>query len=69
MDSDYDSRLSPNLLRGMGKSIRGDPIVDDKGCEQRRFKLVQSLHHDSVCYQPMRTRIGLAKKAMFLQAN
>jgi hypothetical protein len=30
---------------------------------------VQSLHHGSVGYQPMRTRIGLAKKAMSLQVN
>jgi hypothetical protein len=30
---------------------------------------VQSLHHGSVGYQPVHTRIGLAKKAMSLQAN
>jgi hypothetical protein len=52
-----------------GKSIGGDLDVDDEGFEQRRFKPVQSLHHGYVDYQPMRTLIGLAKKAMSLQAN
>jgi hypothetical protein len=52
-----------------GKSIGGDLDVDDEGSEQRRFEPVQSLHHGSVGYQPMRTWIGLAKKAMSLQAN
>jgi pyruvate-formate lyase len=64
-----DSRMSPDLLRGTGKSIGGDLDIDDEGSEQRRFEHVQSLHHDSVGYQPMNTRIGLAKKAMSLQAN
>jgi hypothetical protein len=64
-----DSRMSPDLLRGTGKSIGGDLKVDDEGSEQRRFEPVQSPHHDSVGYQPVRTRIGLAKKAMSLQAN
>jgi hypothetical protein len=61
--------MSPDLLRGTGKSISGDLDVDDEGSEQCRFKPVQSLHHDSVSYQPVHTRIGLAKKAMSLQAN
>jgi hypothetical protein len=39
-----DSRMSPDLPRGMGKSIGGDLDVDDKGFEQRRFEPVQSLH-------------------------
>jgi hypothetical protein len=52
-----------------GKSIGGDLDVDDEGSEQRQFKPVQSLHHGSVGYQPMRTWIGLAKKAMSMQAN
>jgi hypothetical protein len=64
-----DSRVSPDLPRGTGKSIGGDLDVDDEGSEQRRFKPVQSLHHGSVGYQPVHTRIGLAKKAMSLQAN
>jgi hypothetical protein len=61
--------MSPNLLRGTGKSISADLDVDDEGSEQRRFEPMQSLHHGSVGYQPMHTRIGLAKKAMSLQAN
>jgi hypothetical protein len=61
--------MSPDLLRGMGKSIDRDLNVDDEGSEQRRFKPVQSLRHDSIGYQPMHTRIDLAKKAMSLQAN
>jgi hypothetical protein len=64
-----DSRMSPNLLRGTGKLIGGDLDVDDKGSEQRRFEPLQSLHHGSISYQPVNTRIGLAKKAMSLQAN
>jgi hypothetical protein len=61
--------MSPDLPRDMGKSIGGDLDVDDEGSEQRWFEPVQSLHHDSVGYQPMHTRIGLAQKAMSLQAN
>jgi hypothetical protein len=61
--------MTPDLLRGMGKSIGGDLDVDDEGSEQHWFKPVQSLHHDSVGYQPVRTRIGLTKKAMSLQVN
>jgi hypothetical protein len=52
-----------------GKSIGGDLDVDDEGSEQRQFEPVQSLHHGSVGYQPVHTRIGLAKKAISLQAN
>jgi hypothetical protein len=51
------------------KSIGGDLNVDDEGSEQRRFEHVQSLHHGSIDYQPVCTRIGLTKKAMSLQAN
>jgi hypothetical protein len=50
-----DSRKSPDLLRGMGKSIGGDLNIDDEGSEQRRFEPVQSLHHDSVGHQSMHT--------------
>jgi hypothetical protein len=49
--------------------IDGDLDIDDEGFEQRRFEPVQALHHGSVGYQPVRTRIGLTKKAMSLQAN
>jgi hypothetical protein len=61
--------MSPDLSRGTDKSIGGDLDVDDEGSEQRRFEPVQSLHHGSVGYQHVRTLIGLAKKAMSLQAN
>jgi hypothetical protein len=50
-----DSRMSPDLLRFMGKSIGGDLDVDDEGSEHHRFEPVQSLHHDSVGYQSMHT--------------
>jgi hypothetical protein len=62
----YDERLVPDLLRGWGRSIGGDLDVAKKGFEQMIVTL-QSLHHGSVVYQHMRTRIGLAKKAKFLQ--
>jgi hypothetical protein len=58
-----------DLLRCTGKSIGGDLDVDDEGSEQHRFKPMQSLHHGSVGYQPVHTRIGLARKAMSLQVN
>jgi hypothetical protein len=61
--------MSPDLPRGTGKLIGGDLDIDDEGSEQRRFKPVQSLNHGSVGYQPVRTRISLAKKAMSLQVN
>jgi hypothetical protein len=64
-----DSRMSPDLPRGTGKSIGGDLDIDDKGSKEHRFEPVQSLHHCFVGYQPVRTRIGLAKKATSLQAN
>jgi hypothetical protein len=61
--------MSPDLPRGTGKLIGRDLDVDDEGSEQRRFEPVQSLHHGSVGYQPMRTWISITKKAMSLQAN
>jgi hypothetical protein len=61
--------MSLDLLRGTGKSIGGDLNVDDEVSKQRWFEPVQSLHHDSVGYQPMHTRIGLTKKALSLEAN
>jgi hypothetical protein len=61
--------MSPDLPRGTGKSIGGDLNVDDEDSEQHWFEPVQSLHHGSVGYQPVHTRIGLAKKDMSLQAN
>jgi hypothetical protein len=53
--SPLDSRMTPDLPRGTGKLIGGDLDVDDEGSEQHRFKSVQSLHHDSVGYQPVHT--------------
>jgi hypothetical protein len=64
-----DSRMSPDLPRGISKLIGGDLNIDDEGSEQHHFEPVQSLHHGSVGYQTVHTRIGLAKKAMSLQAN
>jgi hypothetical protein len=61
--------MSPDILRGTGKSIGGDLDVDDEGSEQRRFKPMQLLHHNSVGHQPVHTRIGLAKKVISLQVN
>jgi hypothetical protein len=50
-------------------SIVGDLDIDDESFEQHWFEPMQSLHHGSVGYQPVHTRIGLTKKAMSLQAN
>jgi hypothetical protein len=61
--------MSLDLPRGTSKSIGGDLDVDDEGSEQRQFEPMQSLHHGSVGYQPVHTWFGLAKKAMYLQAN
>jgi hypothetical protein len=33
--------MSPDLSRGMGKSIGGDLDIGDEGSEQRRFESVQ----------------------------
>jgi hypothetical protein len=52
---DVDSRMSPDLPRGTGKSIGGDLDVDDEGPKQCRFEPMQSLHHGSVGYQLMHT--------------
>jgi hypothetical protein len=61
--------MSPNFPSGTIKSVGGDLNVDDEDSEQHRFEPVQSLHHASVGYQPMHTRIGLTKKATSLQVN
>jgi hypothetical protein len=58
--------LVPSLPRGWGRSIGGDLDVGEEGSEKTIVTL-QSLHHGSVGYQYVHTRIGLAKKAMFLQ--
>jgi hypothetical protein len=58
--------LVPDLLRGRGRSIGGDLDVSEEGSEQM-IVILQSLHHGSVGYQHARTRVGLVKKAKFLQ--
>jgi hypothetical protein len=57
-----DERMSPNLLRGRGKSIGGDLDVHNKGSEQN-VEPLQSLHHSSIGYQSMHRRIELTKKS------
>jgi hypothetical protein len=57
-----------DLRRGRGKSIGGDLDVGEEGSEQT-IVILQSLHHNSIGYQHVRTRIGLAKKAKFLQVQ
>jgi hypothetical protein len=52
-----------------GKSIDGDLNIDDESSEQRRFEPVKSIHHNSIGYQHVRTRFGITKKVMSLQAN
>jgi hypothetical protein len=44
--------------------IGRDFDIDDESFEHRRFESVQSLHHGFIGYQPVRTRIGLAKKVV-----
>jgi hypothetical protein len=61
--------MSLDLPRCMGKSIGGDLDIDDEGSEQHWFEPTPSLHHGSIDYQLVRTRISLAKKAMSLQEN
>jgi hypothetical protein len=64
------NRIQSQIFREVrGKSIGGDLDFDDEGSEQHRFEPIQSLHHSSIGYHPVRTRIGLAKKDMSLQAN
>jgi hypothetical protein len=63
--SPTNERLVPGLLRGRGRSIGADLDVGEEGSEQTIVTL-QSLHHDSVGYQHVCTRVGLAKKAKFL---
>jgi hypothetical protein len=47
--------MSPDLLRGTGKSIGRDLDVDDEGSEQCWFEPMQSLHHGFVGYQLVHT--------------
>jgi hypothetical protein len=61
-----DERLGPDLPRGRGRSVGGNLDIVEEGSEQMIITL-QSLHHSSVGYQHARTRVGLSKKAKFLQ--
>jgi hypothetical protein len=47
-----DKMLDPDLPRGRGMLIGGDPDIEDEGSEQN-FKPLQSLHHYFVGYQSM----------------
>jgi hypothetical protein len=58
--------LVSDLPRGRDRLIGGDLNVSEEGSEQMIITL-QSLHHGSVGYQQTHTRVGLAKKAKFLQ--
>jgi hypothetical protein len=69
LDVDDEGSKQHRFLRGTGKLIGGDLDVDDEGSKQHRFEPVQLLHHGSVGYQPVHTKIGLTNKAMSLQAN
>jgi hypothetical protein len=60
--------LVPDLLHGRGRSIGGDLDVGEEGSESTIITL-QSLHHDSVGYQHVRTRIDLAKNAYPYKCN
>jgi hypothetical protein len=53
--------LSPDLLRGKGKSIGGDIDIDDEGSEQNMEPL-QSLHHDFVGYQYVQHELTLPRR-------
>jgi hypothetical protein len=64
--SPTDERLVPNHPRGRGRLIGGDLDVGEEGSQQMIVTL-QSLHHGSVGYQHARARVGLTKKAKFLQ--
>jgi hypothetical protein len=53
--------LTPDLSRGRGKSIGKDLDVDDEGSEQN-VEPLQSLHHCSIGYQPMRHELTSPKR-------
>jgi hypothetical protein len=63
-----DERLVPDLPRGRGRSIGGDLDVGEEGSEHTIVTL-QSLHHGSIGYQHVRTRVDLAKKAYPCKCN
>jgi hypothetical protein len=61
-----DEKLVPDLQWGWGRSTGRDLGIGEEGSEQMIVPL-QSLHHDSIGYQHVRTQIGFAEKAKFLQ--
>jgi hypothetical protein len=63
-----DEGLVLDLLRSQGRSIGGDLDVGEEGSEQMIVTL-QSLRHNSIGYQHMCTRVGLAKKAYPCKCN
>jgi hypothetical protein len=66
-DAINDERLVPDLLRGRGRSI-GDLDVGEEDSEQT-IVTMQSLDHNSVSYQHVRTRLDLIKKAYPCKCN
>jgi hypothetical protein len=63
-----DERLVPDLLWGRCRSIGGDLDIGEEDSEQTIITL-QSLHHSSVGYQHMCTRVDLTKKAYPYKCN
>jgi hypothetical protein len=63
-----DVRLVPDLPRCRGRSIGRDLNVGEEGSEQTIVTL-QSLHHDSVGYQHVHTRVDLTKKVYPCKCN
>jgi hypothetical protein len=63
-----DERLVPGLPWGRGRSIGGDLNVDEEGSEQMIITL-QSLHHNPIGYEHVRTRVDLMKKAYPCKCN
>jgi hypothetical protein len=63
-----DERLVPDLSQGRGRSICG---VLDIGEEDSKHTIVtlQLLHHGSIGYQHVHTRVDLAKKAYPCKCN
>jgi hypothetical protein len=55
--------LSPDLLKGRGKSIGGDLDIDDKGSEHN-VEPLQSLHHCSIAYQSMRHELTSPRRVI-----
>jgi hypothetical protein len=58
----------PDLPWGRGRSIDGDLDVGEEGSKQMIITL-QSLHHDSIGYQHVRTWVDLTKKAYPCKCN